>query len=152
MAYKFKRHKMEDGNKFGPSPDGRYYQPAAYHNPVKKVNRKGKKAKNSEHEDKTHWVLNKSQQYDVFLEGESNEFIDKNRGIFSFLDDCKEILGRDGERLSIFETPRNTNDAWHGYPFFSKDEDKLTDEMIDKFKKKGKISIANYTRLLARKI
>lgn len=36
--------------------------------------------------------------------------------------------------------------------FFSKDEYKLTDEMVDKFKEKEKISIANYTRLLARKI
>lgn len=46
----------------------------------------------------------------------------------------------------------NVNDAWHGYPFFSKDEYKLTDEIVDKFKEKEKISIANYTRLLARKI
>ena len=64
----------------------------------------------------------------------------------------EKILGQDGERLAIFETPMNVNDAWHGYPFFSKDEYKLTDEIVDKFKEKEKISIANYTRLLARKI
>jgi hypothetical protein len=34
----------------------------------------------------------------------------------------------------------------------NEDEYKLTDEMVDKFKEKKKISIANYTRLLARKI
>ena len=151
MAYEYKKHTMVDGKKYGPSPGNKYYQPAGYHNPVKKVHNKGRKAKKAEHEDKTHWILNKSHQYDVFLEGESNDFIDQS-GIFSLLDNCNEILGQDGERLAIFETPTNVNDAWHGYPFFSKDEYKLTDEMVDKFKEKEKISIANYTRLLARKI
>lgn len=151
MAYEYKKHAMADGKKFGPSPGNRYYQPAGYHNSVKGVPKKGRKAKKAEHEDKTHWQINMSQQYDVFLEGETSDFIDDS-GIFSLLDDCNEILGQDGERLAIFETPKNANEAWHGYPFFSKDEDKLTDEMVDKFKEKEKISFANYTRLLARKI
>lgn len=115
------------------------------------MQKRGRKAKEAKHEDKSHWRLNRSQQYDVFLEGESNDFIDQS-GIFSLLDNCDEILGQDGERLAIFETPMNADDAWHGYPFFSKDEDKLTDDMVDKFKEKKKISIAIYSRLLARKI
>lgn len=151
MAFEYKKHSMVDGKKFGPSPGKRYYQPADYHNPVKGVQKKGRKAKKAEHEDKSHWILNKSQQYDVFLEGESNDFKDES-GIFSLLDDCKEVLGQDGERLAIFETPMNADDSWHGYPFFSRNEDKLTNEMIDKFKEKDKISYSNYTRLLARKI
>lgn len=143
---------MVDGKKFGPSPKKEwYYQPADYHNPVKVLKKKGHKAKETEHADKSHWALNKSNQYDVFLEGELNDFIDSN-GIFSLLDNCNEILGQDGERLAIFETPSNCIDPWHGYPFFSKDEDKLTDDMIDKFKEKGKVSVANYSRLLSRKI
>lgn len=151
MSYPYKKHAMVDGKKYGPSPANRYYQPANYHNPVRGVQKRGRKAKEAEHEDKTHWQLNKSQQYDVFLEGESNDFIDEN-GIFSLLEDCNEILGQDGERLAIFETPMNAHDAWHGYPFFSKDEEKLTDDMIDKFIAKEKISLGIYSRLLARKI
>ena len=76
MAYEYKKHTMVDGKKYGPSPGNKYYQPAGYHNPVKKVHNKGRKAKKAEHEDKTHWILNKSQQYDVFLEGESNPDFD----------------------------------------------------------------------------
>lgn len=151
MAYEYKKHAMVDGKKYGLSPGNRYYQPAGYHNPVKGGQKKGRKAKESGHEDKTHWKLNKSQQYDVFLEGESNDFIDDN-GIFSLLDDCNEVLGQDGERLAIFETPKNAIDAWHGYPFFSYEEVMLTDEMVDKFRNKDKVSYAIYTRLLARKI
>lgn len=102
MAYEYKKHTMVDGKKYGPSLGNKYYQPAGYHNPVKKVHNKGRKAKKAEHEDKTHWILNKSQQYDVFLEGESNDFIDQS-GIFSLLDNCNEILGQDGERLAILK-------------------------------------------------
>ena len=87
MAYEYKKHAMVDGKKYGPSPGNKYYQPAGYHNPVKKQHNKGRKAKKAVHEDKTHWILNKSQQYDVFLEGESNEFIDQSV-IFSLLDNC----------------------------------------------------------------
>ena len=45
---------------------------------------KGKvtKDKNKQQEVKTHWVRTKSEQYDVFIEGENNEFIDAH-GIFS---------------------------------------------------------------------
>lgn len=36
MAYEYKKHTMVDGKKYGPSPGNKYYQPAGYHNPVKK--------------------------------------------------------------------------------------------------------------------
>lgn len=73
---------MIDGKKYGPTAGGRYYQPADYHCTVKDNNKKGRKAKNKQQEVKTHWVRTKSEQYDVFLEGDNNEFIDAH-GIFS---------------------------------------------------------------------
>ena len=49
MAYIFKKHKMIDGKKYGPTGNGWYYQPADYHGKVSKaLNKKGKKAKEKE--------------------------------------------------------------------------------------------------------
>lgn len=148
MSYEYKKHAMVDGKKYGPTVGGRYYQPADYHGKVKDNNKKGRKAKNKEHEVKTHWVRTKSEQYDVFIEGENNEFIDVH-GIFSLLDDCNEIMGDNEERLAFFPTPPAGTIDWHGYPIPST-EDKLTDEMIDKFLEKQKVGSANYSRLLRR--
>lgn len=52
MAYEYKKHVMVDGKKYGPSPGNKYYQPAEYHNPVKKPHNKGRKAKKAEHEER----------------------------------------------------------------------------------------------------
>lgn len=49
MAYEYKKHAMADGKKFDPSPGNRYYQPTGYHNSVKGVQKKGCKAKKTEH-------------------------------------------------------------------------------------------------------
>lgn len=38
MAYQFKKHKMIDGKRYGPTDNGWYYQPADYHGKVCKVN------------------------------------------------------------------------------------------------------------------
>lgn len=137
---------MTDGRRFGPTKEGRYYLPAGYHSRIKKAQPpKGKKAKKQQFADKGHWVIDSSQQYDVFLEGEKNKFID-DYGMFSLLDDCKEILGNDDERLAFFPSPPEGTVDWHGYPITSKDEH-LTNEMIDKFLDKKKVGLANYSRL-----
>ena len=115
MSYEYKKHAMVDGKKYGPTAGGRYYQPADYHGKVKDNKKKGRKAKNKEHEVKTHWVRAKSEQYDV----------------------------------AFFPTPPEGTIDWHGYPIPSTEE-KLTDEMIDKFLEKRKIGSANYSRLLRR--
>ena len=72
---------MGKDNRYGPTPHNRFYQPAYYHNPVDAKNGKGKKAKQREHEDKTHWVLKKPEQYHVFLTGDINELFDDLKAV-----------------------------------------------------------------------
>lgn len=149
MAYVFKKHKMIDGKKYGPTSNGWYYQPASYHGKVSKLqNKKGRRAKESEHEDKSPWILNKSQQYDVFLEGEKGEFMD-GKNMFSVLDNCNVVMGLDGERIALFPIPPKGTMDWHGYPILSKEE-KLTNEIMDKFFKAEAINLTIYSRMLRR--
>ena len=149
MAYIFKKHKMIDGKKYGPTGNGWYYQPADYHGKVSKtLNKKGKKAKEKEHDDKTHWVLNKSQQYDVFLEGQKGKFMD-SMNMFSVLDNCNVVMGEDNERIAIFPVPPSGTKDWHGYPVLSKEE-KLTSEIMDKFFEDNAINFTIYSRMQRR--
>lgn len=148
MAYQFKTHKMVDGKRYGPTGNGWYYQPADYHGKVKTQSKKGKKAKEKEHENKTHWVLNKSQQYDAFLEGVGGKFMD-SKNMFSVLDNCNVVMGEDGERIALFPVPPKGTVDWHGYPVTSKEE-KLTDEIMDKFLNGKAINYTVYSRMLRR--
>lgn len=149
MAYQFKKHKMVDGKRYGPTDNGWYYQPADYHGKVSNAqSKKEKKAKEKEHENKTHWVLNKSQQYDVFLEGEKGKFMD-DKNMFSVLDNCDVVMGIDGERIALFPIPPEGTVNWHGYPVTS-EEKKLTNEIMDKFFKAKVITLAKYLRMLRR--
>jgi hypothetical protein len=149
MAYVFKKHKMIDGRKYGPTANGWYYQPAAYHPKVtKSKNKKGHKAKESEHEDKSSWILDKSQQYDVFLEGVKGNFMD-SKNMFSVLDNCNVVMGIDDERIALFPVPPSGTVDWHGYPISSKEE-KLTSEIMDLFFKAKVINFTIYSRMLRR--
>lgn len=140
---------MIDGKRYGPTGNGWYYQPADYHGKVSITqSKKGKKAKEKEHDDKTHWVLNKSQQYDVFLEGVGGKFMD-SKNMFSVLDNCNVVMGEDGERIALFPVPPKGTVDWHGYPVLS-EEKKLTDEIMDKFWKAKAITIDVYSRMLRR--
>lgn len=149
MAYAFKKHKMIDGKRYGPTTNGWYYKPLDYHGKVSKTqNKKGKKAKESEHEDKSPWILSKSQQYDVFLEGVQGKFMDTNN-MFSVLDNCNVVMGKDKERIALFPVPPVGTVDWHGYPILSKEE-KLTNEIIDMFFKAGAINFTIYSRMQRR--
>lgn len=149
MAYEFIKHKMVNGKKYGPTDNGWYYQPADYHGRVNKVqNKKGRRAKESEHENKTHWVLTKSQQYDVFLEGVKGKFMD-SKNMFSLLDNCNVVLGEDDTRIALFPVPPTGTFDWHGYPISSKEE-KLTNEIMDLFLNAKVINFTVYSRLLRR--
>ncbi len=140
---------MIDGKKYGPTENGWYYQPADYHGKVSKVqSKKGKKAKEKEYENKTHWVLNKGQQYDVFLEGEKGKFMD-TKNMFSVLDNCNVVMGEDDERIALFPVPPAGTVDWHGYPITSKEE-KLTSEIMDKFFKAKAVNFTVYLRMLRR--
>ena len=112
----FPKYKMTDDGRYGPTPNGRYYMPIKYHNRVSSGNRKGKKAKQQEHEKKTHWILTKPEQYHVFLAGDKYELIDE-KGMYSVLDNCNVVFGRDGQKIAFFWIPKD--DTWHGFPIFS---------------------------------
>lgn len=151
MAYEFTKHKMVDGEKYGPTANGWYYKPAGYHPKVSKTpNKKGKKAKEKEHHDKSPWVLNKSQQYNVFLEGVKGSYMDC-KNMFSVLDNCNVVMGIEGERIALFPVPPTGTVDWHGYPVTSKEE-KLTNEIMDKFFNTKAITYSIYLRMLRRDI
>ena len=99
-------------------------------------------------EDKTHWVLKKPEQYHVFLIGDINELLD-DRGIYSVLENCSVVFGENGQRIAIFETPRN--DTWHGYPIFSW-EKPISDDIVIKMKDKGLISEVTKQRIIDHRI
>lgn len=140
---------MTDGKKYGPTKNGWYYQPADYHGKISKAkNKKGKKSKDSEHEDKTHWILTKSQQYDAFLEGERGKFMN-SKNMFSVLDNCNVVMGEDGERIALFPVPPIGTADWHGYPISSKEE-KLTNEIMDKLLEAKAINFTIYSRMQRR--
>lgn len=138
----FPKYKMVDGRRYGPTRQNHYYQPAWYHNPIDATNNKGKKAKQKEHEDKTHWVLDKPKQYHVFRIADENKIKD-NRGIYSVLD--KLVLGENGQILAFFKEPGN--DTWHGYPVFTWEEP-VSEALLKKMTKKGMISEITKQRLL----
>lgn len=149
MAFVFKKHKMIDGNRYGPTANGWYYKPLVYHGKVVKSNkRKGRKAKEAEHEDKSPWILDKSQQYDVFLEGVQGRFMD-NENMFSVLDNCNVIMGVEKERIALFPVPPAGTVDWHGYPVSSKEE-KLTNEIMDMFFNAKVIDFTMYSRMQRR--
>ena len=100
MAHSFSPHTMTDG-KFGPTPNGHYYMPMAYHNPsaLKRC-------------DKTRWALSQDQQYEVFeiadtpIDEVPCWMNDDQSGLYGMLDGCEMVLGKDNdERLAFFPKP-----------------------------------------------
>lgn len=145
MAHIFSKHIMVNGM-FGPTPNGHYYQPASYHNPTAEKK-----------EGKNRWVLSKSQQYEVFeiadtpkKGGKQCWMNDDGKGLYSMLDGCDYVLGKDNEeRLAFFPKPSNEQDSWHGYPI---DSENLGDELIEYWKKEQLISDITYRHLLAHEL
>ena len=145
MAF-YKNEKMASGM-FGPNNSGHMYKPAPYHG----VNARRRK-------DKTRWAHPVSAEYHVFnLADEHDDTVGKDgiqdkrwvnddgEGLYSLVDDCKEILGRDNEeRFAYFKNPSNVTDAWHGYPI---DSSEIGEELIEHWYKKKVISESTYLRL-----
>lgn len=142
MAHQFQQHTMTNG-KFGPTPNMHYYMPMPYHNPTAQ-----------KRDDKTRWILNQGQQYEVFEIADTPDTVedvscwmnDDGSGLYGMLDGCEYVLGKDdGERLAFFPKPTNDTDPWHGYP---KDSSELGDNLIEYWHKKNLISQITYGRLL----
>lgn len=150
MAFVYKNEIM-NGDVFGPNKIGHVYKPAPYHG-VKAKCRSGK----------TRWAHPASAEYHVFnLADEHFDSMmktgvvdkrwlnDDKSGLYSMVDDCKEPLGMDEERLAFFPTPMNDNDSWHGYPIDSAD---LGDNLIEHWHQMGIITNTTYIRLMKHKI
>ena len=139
MAYSFSIHTMKDG-KFGPTPNGHFYQPMPYHNPNAQ-----------KRYDKSRWILNQGEQYEVFEVADTPTPIRKNwmnddeTGLYGMLADCSVVLGKDEEeRLAFFPKPQNDSDPWHGYPTDSSD---LGENLIEYWHDNQLISDITYVRL-----
>ena len=150
MAINYVPQAMQNGV-YGPNNVGDTYKPAPYHGVAAK--RKKQKAR---------WAYTSSCEYYVFnLADEHDNSIDENgiqdkkwmnddgRGLYSLVDDCKERLGQEGERLAFFPTPVNANDPWHGYPI---DSTNVGDNLILHWYRKKVISETTYLRLMRHRL
>lgn len=152
MAFKYnKQVSLSEDGVYGPNTVGHKYRPAPYHG----VNARRRA-------DKSRWAYPTSAEYHVFnLADEHQEEMDENgikdirwmndndSGLFSMVDDCSEILGKDEERLAFFPKPMNEADPWHGYPVDSSD---LGENLIEYWHNKELISNTTYLRLMRHKI
>jgi hypothetical protein len=132
---------------FGPNKIGHKYRPMSYH---------GVKAKKSK--DKSRWNHPVYAEYHVFNLADEHDgnigsdgIIDRRwvdddgKGLYSLVDDCKVILGKDNEeRFAYFRKPINTSDPWHGYPV---DGLEIGEELIEYWYKKKIITESTYLRL-----
>lgn len=147
----YKTEKLKDGV-FGPNQIGHTYLPHSYHGPKAKT-RKGK----------SKWAHPASAEYYVFnLADEHDGHIDENgiedkrwvnddgKGLYSMVDDCKEVLGKKEERFAYFKNPINDTDPWHGYPV--DDILDLGNDLIEHWYAKKLISDSTYLRLMRHKL
>lgn len=158
-------HPKMVNNMFGPNTKGHYYMPVKYHNATtENPSNKGRKSKAlKDNKVKTTWVIHLWEQYNVFCIADENEWyaeknkvntessnnnIDENTkedGLCSILEGGKTMLGENGEMLAFFPTPQNENDAWHGYPVFSK---YISDSIFNIWFKNKVIDMIMWKRLL----
>lgn len=146
MDFDYKKEAMANGV-FGPNKIGHTYRPAEYHG-VKARKKKGK----------TRWAHPAPAEYHVFNladehkdEPQEDGLIDRRwvnddgDGLYSLVDDCRVILGKDNEeRFAFFPTPMNDNDSWHGYPL---DGSCIGEKLIEYWHDRKIISDSTYLRL-----
>lgn len=138
MAYNYPPIKRNADKTYGPTKKGHFYISISYHNPTAK-----KRA------DKNRWCIKPPEQYEVFrVADEDNVHYQGDDGLYGFLDNMDEVLGKDNEeRIAYFPEPRIN--PWHGYPVSSKE---ISDKVIKRWKESNLISIRNYRNLLKREI
>lgn len=134
---------------FGPNKVGDTYKPKKehWHNAKRK-------------DGKTRWLHDKKTEYYVFnLADEHDEhFLDRyncsdvkwmnddDSGLYSIVNQGRDKLGENGERLAFFPTPSNPTDPWHGYPV---DSLNIKDKLIDHWYKIGIVDRRIYQKLLS---
>ncbi|HEY3388779.1 MAG TPA: hypothetical protein VGK38_04350 [Prolixibacteraceae bacterium] len=129
-----KKYKRNSDGTYGPTLRGEFYFSKADH-------RRTAKEKSS----KNRWALEEGEEYSVFLEANNPEpywYCNENNSLFSFVDDCNEILGQNGERIAKFPNDRNPNDPWHGYPVLTEEkQNRPSSELLDLIQNSGFISL-----------
>lgn len=134
MAYQYPNISRNDEGLYGPTNRGHFYDPVWYHQPNARKQR-----------NKTRWLLQEPQQYEVFRVADEDyqNYSDESGGLYGFLDQMNEILGKDNEeRIAYFPVASN---PWHGYPITSR---YIEDEMIEKWQTAGLINNRIYRHLL----
>lgn len=135
MAYNYPKIAQNTDGTFGPTLSGHYYRPASYHN--RTAAHRAEKAK---------WCLRKNEQYEVFRLADDNHWENLNPdGLFSVVDNGKEIFGLLGERIAYFPKTQNADDPKHGYPVCNP---QISDALIEKWHKTNVIDDIFYKRLL----
>lgn len=124
---------------YGPTRNGRYYQP----NPLHGIH--------SHNQHKTKWIIPENKEISVFMITESHTedlFCHQNGCYFSIVDDAKFTLGDDGEKVAKFPTPSNNSDSWHGYPVkCDKRHNTPSEPLLDKLVKANIISKTTRKRI-----
>lgn len=139
MAYNYPKVVQNVDGTFGPTATGHHYCPVGYHNKVAA----GRVGKNK-------WCRKRNEQYEVFRLADEGKWMDANPdGLYSIVDNGKEVLGKNGERIAFFPTPANEHDAWHGYP---KSNPPISDELVDMWFKNHVVDSITYTRLIGNKL
>lgn len=139
MAYNYPQVAQNVDGTFGPTIVHHYYKPVGYHNRgvVKRV-------------EKSRWRLKRNEQYEVFRLADEGDWMDADSdGLYSIVDNGKEVLGENCERIAFFPKPQNDADPWHGYP---KNNPLISDELIETWHQNQIIDGIMYKRLMGHKL
>lgn len=133
----FESKRNADGT-YGPTNRGDYYISKPDHRRTARKNR-----------NKTRWKIQENQEFSVFVIANENYFYCSiNKCLFSVVNDCKKILGKNGERVAKFPDTVNPADAWHGYPVKTqKKNDRPSSEVLDIIEKCDLISPASRIKI-----
>lgn len=129
-----KKYSRNSDGLYGPSPRGDFY--------VSKIDHR-RTAKNKSQ--KTKWDIEEGEEYSVFLEANIPEpiwFCAENNALFSLVEDCKKVLGQNGERIAKFPNSINANEPWHGYPVLTEEkQNRPSSELLDIISDTGSLSL-----------
>lgn len=139
MAYDYPKITQNADGTFGPTTVGHHYTPIGYHNRVA-----------MHRDEKNKWCLKRNEQYEVFRLADEGNWLDGDPdGLYSIVDNGREILGKNGERIAFFPKPQNENDAWHGYP---KSNPPISDGLIERWHDENVIDGIVYKRLMGHRL